>query len=167
MSRLKKIAMDMNAIKNVINQSSTKGRKILKELEDFKFTLEQTARLLNNDQSVAQGMIKKRKAVDEISTKLYQIVFDIENLDITESFSQQNPQSIQDAPPTPPSVPEKEDKNGTDNTNGEDKQKPEGDSNDKTPTPPANQPVPPNKDTKTDDKEDNKKEEDNKDEKGE
>ena len=102
MSRLKKVAMDMNAIKNVLDQSSSKGRKILKELEDFKFTLEQTARLLNNNQAVTQGLIKKRTAIDEISTKLYQIVFDIENLDVSESFNEQNPNAVQDAPQIPP-----------------------------------------------------------------
>lgn len=99
MSRLKRIiAMDMNAFQGTINQTSQKGRDILKSLEDFKFTLEQTARLLNNNQELAQGMIKKRKSIDEISGKLYQIVFDIENMDISESFNNQQQPVMTDAP---------------------------------------------------------------------
>jgi len=98
-SRLKKIiAMDMNAFQGTINQTSQKGRDILKSLEDFKFTLEQTARLLNNNQELAQGMISKRKSIDEISGKLYQIVFDIENMDISESFNNQSQPVMTDMP---------------------------------------------------------------------
>ena len=74
MSRLKKLAMDMAAFQGILEQTSDKGREILKSLEDFKFTLEQSARLLKNDQEIAQGMVQKRKSIDEITTKLYQLV---------------------------------------------------------------------------------------------
>ena len=90
MSRLKKLAMDMTAFQGILDQASDKGREILKSLEDFKFTLEQSARLLKNDQEVAQGMIQKRKSIDEITAKLYQLVFDIENMDISLAFNNQN-----------------------------------------------------------------------------
>ena len=133
-----RIAMDINSIKNALNQVSIKGRNILKELEDFKFTSEQTARLLNNDQSITQGLIKKRTATDEISNKLYQIVFDIENLDITKSFNEQKPNALQDAPQMPPNVlsPDK------DNSNKEDSDK-------------NNQTTPPNVQNKSDNKNNN------------
>jgi hypothetical protein len=99
LSRLrKKAAMDMNSFQSVISQTSKKGRDILKTLEDFKFTLEQTARLVKNNQQLAQGMITKRKSIDEISNKLYQIVFDIENMDISDAFQNQNPAVMQDMP---------------------------------------------------------------------
>jgi hypothetical protein len=94
--------MDMNAFQGTINQTSQKGREILKSLEDFKFTLEQTARLLTNNQELSQGMIQKRKSIDEISGKLYQIVFDIENTDISESFNNQNQSVMTDAPTNVP-----------------------------------------------------------------
>lgn len=102
MSRLRKIAMDMNAFQGTINQTSNKGREILKSLEDFKFTLEQTARLLQNNQEMAQGMIQKRKAIDEITSKLYQIVFDIENTDISMAFQTQNQPVMEDIPTKSP-----------------------------------------------------------------
>ena len=98
MKRLRKKAMDEETFKSSLNQVSQKGRNILKSLEDFKFTLEQSAKLLTNDQNIAQGMIQKRKSVDEISSKLYQIVFDIENIDISEAFMQQDQQVMQSAP---------------------------------------------------------------------
>lgn len=95
MHRLKRLAMDINSFQSSINQVSQKGRTILKSLEDFKFTLEQTARLLNNNQDIAQGMIQKRKGIDELTGKLYQIVFDIENMDISQAYTNQNNQVTQ------------------------------------------------------------------------
>lgn len=107
MSRLrKKYAMDMNAFQGTINQTSQKGRQILKSLEDFKFTLEQTARLLNNNQQLSQGMIQKRKSIDEISNKLYQIVFDIENMDISNAFMVQNQPVMEELPNKSPAGPQ-------------------------------------------------------------
>lgn len=144
MSRLKKLAMDMTAFQGILDQASDKGREILKSLEDFKFTLEQSARLLKNDQEVAQGMIQKRKSIDEITAKLYQLVFDIENMDISLAFNNQNQPVMenvpmkapsntqvenvdnsqpQQAPPQMPSVPnESKDDSEKDDENKEDKE---------------------------------------------
>lgn len=97
-SRLKKLAMDPNAFQGTIDQTSKKGREILKSLEDLKFTFEQTARLLKNNQEMAQGMIQKRKEIDGITSKLYQIVFDIENMDISLAFTNQNQPVMEDVP---------------------------------------------------------------------
>lgn len=98
LSRLRKIAMDSSAFQGTINQTSKKGREILKSLEDLKFTFEQTARLLKNNQEMAQGMIQKRKEIDGITQKLYQIVFDIENMDISLAFNNQNNPVMEDVP---------------------------------------------------------------------
>lgn len=98
MSRLKKMSMDINSFESTINQTGQKGRQILKSLEDFKFTLEQTARLLKNNQQMSQGMIQKRKSIDEISSKLYQIVFDLENMDISNAFMTQNQPVMEELP---------------------------------------------------------------------
>ena len=103
MSRLKKLAMDIAAFQGILEQTSDKGREILKSLEDFKFTLEQSARLLKNDQEIAQGMVQKRKSIDEITTKLYQLVFDIENMDISLAFNNQNPPVMENVPTKSPS----------------------------------------------------------------
>lgn len=101
-SRLRKLAMDSNTFQGTINQTSKKGREILKSLEDLKFTFEQTARLLKNNQEIAQGMIQKRKEIDGITAKLYQIVFDIENMDISLAFNNQNQPVMEDVPTKSP-----------------------------------------------------------------
>ena len=118
---IKKSKMDENMFENVIDQASSKGRKILQILEDFKFTLDQTARLLKNNQELAQGFARKRKAIDEISNKLYQIVYDIENIDISQAFYNDNSQAIQDAPVSTTEAPDK----SNDNTNEDNNTSPE------------------------------------------
>lgn len=101
-SRLRKIAMDVSTFQGTIDQTSKKGREILKSLEDLKFTFEQTARLLKNNQEIAQGIIQKRKEIDGITAKLYQIVFDIENMDISSAFNNQNKPVMEDIPTKSP-----------------------------------------------------------------
>ena len=101
-SRLKKLAMDASTFQGTIDQTSKKGREILKSLEDLKFTFEQTARLLKNNQEIAQGIIQKRKEIDVITSKLYQIVFDIENMDISLAFNNQNQPVMEDVPTKSP-----------------------------------------------------------------
>lgn len=110
MSRLKKKAMDMSSFQGILDQASDKGREILKSLEDFKFTLEQSARLLKNDQEISQGMIQKRKSIDELTGKLYQIVFDIENIDISMAFQEQSP-VVRENVPTKVKTPEVKEQN--------------------------------------------------------
>lgn len=95
MRRLRKLSENTKMYENTINQISNKGRNILKLLEDFKFVLEQSAKLLTNNQQIAQALINKRKVIDEISGKLYQVVFDIENIDISNSFFNPNDTILQ------------------------------------------------------------------------
>lgn len=80
-------------IEHSIEQISNSGRSLLKEIEKFKFNLEQTSRMLSQSPQLSQGMMSKRKSVNEISNKLYQIIFDIENTDISLSFQQENPEA--------------------------------------------------------------------------
>ena len=80
-------------IEHSIEQISNSGRSLLKEIEKFKFNLEQTSRMLSQNPQLSQGMMSKRKSVNEISNKLYQIIFDIENTDISLSFQQENPEA--------------------------------------------------------------------------
>ena len=83
-------------IKSSIEQISNTGREVLKQVEKFKFNLEQTSRMLSQSPQLSQGMMAKRKSVNEISNKLYQIIFDIENTDISLAFQQESPEAIVD-----------------------------------------------------------------------
>ena len=148
-SRLRKIAMDANTFQGTIDQTSKKGREILKSLEDLKFTFEQTARLLKNNQEIAQGIIQKRKEIDVITSKLYQIVFDIENMDISLAFNNQNQPVMEDVPTKSPMG---EDSVKQPDNNNKSQQAPGGEQGDETQTPPTPPvpPVPPSNDNKKD-----------------
>ena len=87
MTDLRNITMYENTFKNMSNE----GRKILKSLEKFKFSLEQGSRMVSQIPQMSSGLMSKRKSIDEISNKLYQLVFDLENTDISNSFQQENP----------------------------------------------------------------------------
>ena len=87
MTDLRNITMYENTFKNMGNE----GRKILKSLEKFKFSLEQGSRIVSQIPQLSSGLMSKRKSIDEISNKLYQLVFDLENTDISNSFQQENP----------------------------------------------------------------------------
>ena len=87
MTDLRNITMYENTFKNMSNE----GRKILKSLEKFKFSLEQGSRIVYKIPQLSSGLMSKRKYIDEISNKLYQLVFDLENTDISNSFQQENP----------------------------------------------------------------------------
>ena len=87
MTDLRNITMYENTFKNMSNE----GRKILKSLEKFKFSLEQGSRMVSQIPQMSSGLMSKRKSLDEISNKLYQLVFDLENTDISNSFQQENP----------------------------------------------------------------------------
>ena len=84
-------------IKSSIEQISNTGREVLKQVEKFKFNLEQTSRMLSQNPQLSQGMMAKRKSVNEISEKLYQIIFDIENTDISLAFKQESPEAVMDS----------------------------------------------------------------------
>ena len=111
MKRLvKKSLMNPEMFKGTLDQLGNQGREILKLIEDYKFKLEQTARLLTNDQQLAQKVIQKKKQLDIASGQIYSIVFDVENLDITQAYEQQqintnpnmpSPQLEQNLPQSP------------------------------------------------------------------
>jgi hypothetical protein len=90
MSRLKKVAlMNPEMFKGTLKQLSTKGRTILKGIEDYKFALEQAARIVANDPNLGQRLVEKKKELDKAAGEIYSIVFEIENIDITKEFQQQ------------------------------------------------------------------------------
>lgn len=90
MSRLRKVAlMNPEMFKGTLKQLGNKGRTILKGIEDYKFSLEQAARIVTNDQNLSQRLIEKKKELDKAAGQIYSIVFEIENIDITTEFQQQ------------------------------------------------------------------------------
>lgn len=89
--------MNINTFENTLSQLSSKGREVLKSIEDYKFTVEQTTRLLANDQHLAQKIIQKKKILDQAAGLIYSVVFDIENIDITQEYNDQA-QEVENGP---------------------------------------------------------------------
>lgn len=86
---IKQSIMNIEMFKGSLNQLSDEGRNILKLIEDYKFKLDQTCRLTANDQQLTQKLQQKRKQLDVASGQIYSIVFDIDNIDITQAYEQQ------------------------------------------------------------------------------
>lgn len=86
---IKKSIMNPEMFKGTIKQLGNKGRTILKGIEDYKFSLEQAARIVSNDQNLSQKIIEKKKVLDKAAGEIYSIVFDIENIDITQEYQDQ------------------------------------------------------------------------------
>lgn len=86
---VKKSIMNPEMFKGTLEQLSNQGREILKDIEEYKFKLEQAARITTNDQQITQKIIQKQKQLDVASGQIYAIVFDIENIDITQAYDQQ------------------------------------------------------------------------------
>ncbi|AEO93291.1 gp20 [Bacillus phage G] len=126
-SRLKKTAlMPTQMFESQLDQISDKGRDVLKALEDYKFFVDQTSRVMKNDPALIEVIVGKKKNLEEASAKIYDIVFDIENLDISALYERQEEktnenQGIQ--------VPESQD----DSNKEEVKEEPEKDSNEEVP----------------------------------
>lgn len=89
-SRLKKIAlMSPDVFEKQLDQISDKGRDVLKVIEDYKFFIEQVSRVMQNDPGVSQMIENKKKNLDQASQAIYDVVFEIENMDITTSYYNQ------------------------------------------------------------------------------
>ena len=99
--------MNINQFKGTFNQLVDNGREILKNIENFKFELDQVSRITKNDAQLTQKLVQKQKALDIAASQIYGIVFDIENADITQMYADQqmvinnpNINTIPDGEPT-------------------------------------------------------------------
>ena len=98
---IKESVMSQEMFESNLKQLSEKGREILRSIEDYKFTIEQAARVFTNDQQLTQKLIQKRKTMDAAAGQIYSVVFDIENIDIVSAYESQVAQSTQQ-PSAPP-----------------------------------------------------------------
>ena len=101
-SRLKKIAfMPEPIFESTLDQISDKGRAILKSIEDYKFYIDQTLRVVKNDQNLSGLIMQKKKNLDHAAQDIYNIVFEIENIDISVAHDNQNAEIDDDGPKSP------------------------------------------------------------------
>lgn len=90
-NRLKKLAlMDPEMFESTLDQISDKGRAILQSIEEYKFNIDQTLRVVKNDPALSNIINQKKKNLDHAAQDLYMVVFEIENIDITEAYNEQS-----------------------------------------------------------------------------
>lgn len=89
-SRLRKKAiMDPSVFEGTLDQISDKGRAILKAIEEYKFYIDQTLRMIKTNPALSNLITQKKKNLDHAAQDLYSIVFEIENIDILEEYKKQ------------------------------------------------------------------------------
>lgn len=119
-------------IKQSLTGVSKDGRDILKQLENFKFTLEQSGRIASNYPDVTNKISQNAKIIDKLMSNLYSVCFDLENLEIIPMY---DPFQIDMSTDTTPDSKKK--------NFDVDKENPQNDSKDND----VNKPTPPPKDT--------------------
>lgn len=123
-SRLKKIAlMSPDMFQGQLDQISDQGRNILKSIEEYKFFVEQASRVVQNDQKLTTLIINKKKNLDQAAQQIYDVVFEIENVDVIALYNEQQKatEDEKEEPAEPTENTEPTDSNEPDN-NGDSKE---------------------------------------------
>jgi hypothetical protein len=82
------------SLKNISND----GRKILQMLENMKFKLEQSARLLGNNPDAAKKIMQNSDIIEQTQSAVYSICYNLENLDLVPSYNESQIQMSEGAP---------------------------------------------------------------------
>lgn len=85
----KRALMDPNVFQGQLEQLSDKGREILRSIEDYKFFFNQVIQVVKNDPELTERLLGRRKDLDQASDLIYDVVFYIENFDITSLYDRQ------------------------------------------------------------------------------
>ncbi|MDF2534320.1 MAG: hypothetical protein K0R18_477 [Bacillales bacterium] len=101
-TRLKKIAMmPINMFQSQLDQISDKGRDVLKSIEDYKFFVDQASRVMKNDPALTEMIQGKKKNLETSAQSIYDVVFDIENMDINAIYQRQQEVTDENKNPEP------------------------------------------------------------------
>lgn len=115
MKRLIKRADSTNVIVNSINNLVQEGRGVLKRIENYKFKLAQSEKMMQGNEALLTKLQQKEKILDSASAQIYGIIFDLENFDLTPNYSneqlslttvkQETEQASENGTPTPTPAP--------------------------------------------------------------
>lgn len=93
------VADNMQSIQKLISGASQDGRDILKSLEEFKFKVEQCAKISGNNPEIGDKIIQNSEMLDKLMSGLYSICYDLENINIVPQYdNDQVNMSEQDSP---------------------------------------------------------------------
>ena len=87
MKRLIRKADNTKIIINSINNLVQSGRGVLKSIENYKFQLTQSEKMMQSNETLLTKLQQKEKILDSASAQIYGIIFDLENFDLTPNYS--------------------------------------------------------------------------------
>ena len=87
MKRLIRKADNTKIIINSINNLVQEGRGVLKRIENYKFKLTQSEKMMQSNDALLTKLRQKEKILDSASAQIYGIIFDLENFDLTPNSS--------------------------------------------------------------------------------
>ena len=87
MKRLIRKADNTKIIINSINNLVQEGRGVLKRIENYKFKLTQSEKMMQSNDALLTKLRQKEKILDSASAQIYGIIFDLENFDLTPNYS--------------------------------------------------------------------------------
>ena len=87
MKRLIRKADNTKIIINSINNLVQEGRGVLKRIENYKFKLTQSEKMMQGNDALLTKLRQKEKILDSASAQIYGIIFDLENFDLTPNYS--------------------------------------------------------------------------------
>ena len=86
--RKKRLIKKASPVDQSLTAISSDGRKILQMLENMKFKIEQSARILGNDPDSSKKIMQNSSMIDQIESMLYGICFNLENMDLIPSYNE-------------------------------------------------------------------------------
>lgn len=99
MKRLIKFADNAKSIDKFINSVAVDGRQILKDLEKFKFKIEQCTNVTANNPELGDKIVQNSDMIDKLMSGLYSVCYDLENIDLVSQYdNDQINMSEQDSP---------------------------------------------------------------------
>lgn len=78
----------MNIMQNSLQNLANEGRQILKIIDDFKFKLIQSSNIFKDDK-IKIKLEQKQKILASAASLIYSIVFDMENMDLTPVYEEE------------------------------------------------------------------------------
>lgn len=109
-----------NIMENSLQNLANEGRQILRIIDDYKFKLIQSSNIFNNSPSIKAKLDQKQKILASAASLIYSIVFDMENINLTPLYEEEQFSTLDDSGSTNDEVNNEFDNNAIDDSESED-----------------------------------------------
>lgn len=109
-----------NIMQNSLQNLANEGRQILRIIDDYKFKLIQSSNIFNNSPSIKAKLDQKQKILASAASLIYSIVFDMENINLTPLYEEEQFSTLDDSDNTNDEVNNEFDNNAIDDSESED-----------------------------------------------